>query len=93
MNDVNIPQNNAEERKWLEATKHVFSDALKDAPPQISRSQVESLIIGLRSNVVTPRGKEILKMLQSYLDVMKVKHRSFLKVIGPEPKIDESKRR
>jgi len=91
MNDENIPHDDTEERKWLEATKQVFSDALKDNPPWIGRSQVESLIIGLRSNVVTPRGKEILKMLQSYADVMKAKHRPFLKVIGSEPKIDEGR--
>lgn len=82
-NDVeDIPHDNTEEQKWLDATKRIFDNALKQTPPQISRSEVESLIIGLRSNVVTPKGKAVLKMLQSYFDFMKVKHRNFMRVVA-----------
>jgi hypothetical protein len=77
-----IPADDREEQKWLEATKQAFDVALKGRPPQISRSEVESLIMGLRSNVVTPKGKEVLKMLQGYLNFMKVKHRTFMKVVS-----------
>jgi hypothetical protein len=77
-----MPLDNREEQKWLKATKQVFDTALKGRTPQISRSEVESLIMGLRNNVVTPKGKEVLKMLQSYSDYMKVKHRTFMKVVS-----------
>jgi hypothetical protein len=77
-----IPLDDREEQKWLKVVKQAFDTALKGQPPQISRSQVESLIIGLRSNVATPKGERVLKMLQSYLDFMKVKHRTFMKVVS-----------
>ena len=84
-----IPLDDREEQKWLKATKRTFDAALTQHPPKIARSEVETLIIGLRGNVVTSRGKEILKMLQSYADFMKVKHRDFMKVAGGPPKTDE----
>ena len=76
----NIPHDDREEQKWIQATKNIFNAAMKQQPPQISRSEVESLIIGLRSNVVTKRGAEVLSMLEGYLKLMKDKKKSFVKI-------------
>jgi hypothetical protein len=70
----------ATENDWLRAIGNVFKLAAKEQPPQISRSEVESLIIGLRSLAKSPEGLRTLEMLNGYLDTMKKKNKKFLPI-------------
>jgi len=63
----------ADELKWLKAVNQIFDRARKEKPSYIYRSEVESLIIGLRSNVTTSEGKTILQKLMSLETQMKTK--------------------
>ena len=62
-----------DELKWLNAVNQIFDRARKETPSYIYRSEVESLIIGLRGNAVTDEGKTILQKLLSLETQMKTK--------------------
>ena len=68
------------EQDWLDAVKQVFTDAKSRKPPLISRSEVESLVIGLRSLAQSPKGVQVLSMLNGYLGTMKKKNKKFLPI-------------
>ncbi len=66
------------EQDWLDAVEGVFQYAKRQDPPVISRSEVESLITGLRYFAKSPKGIQVLNMLNTYLDRMKKKNKKFL---------------
>jgi hypothetical protein len=70
----------ATEAGQLNNVKIVFDFAKSQKPPMISRSEVESLIIGLTSVAESPKAKQVLSMLHTYLDRMKKKNKKFLPI-------------
>ena len=68
------------EQIWLDAVEKVFDNAKKQKDQSVSRSEIESLIIGLRSVAESEKGKKVLEMLNNYLEIMKKKKKRFLKV-------------
>jgi len=68
----------SEESKWLRAVNQIFDDAKQTS--FIYRSEIESLIIGLRTNVKTEEGRKILQKLLSVESLMRSRGINKLKI-------------
>lgn len=68
------------EQEWLDAVENVFNYAKTQKPAKIGRSEVESLLIGMRSLNLSPKGQKVVTMLQSYFDTMKASRKNWLPI-------------
>jgi predicted solute-binding protein len=76
------------EKQWLDAVEKTFTYAAQQKRPEISRSQVESLLIGgnaLRTHPTNPVkftdvGIATLEKLNKYMDIMRKKNKKFLPI-------------
>jgi hypothetical protein len=69
-----------EELKWLRAVNQIFDNAKKENPSYIYRSEVESLIIGLRSNATSEEGRKVLQSLMTLQKRLKDSSKNRLKL-------------
>jgi hypothetical protein len=85
---LDFDMNKTQEPEWMQSIRNIFDDARRRTPPQISQSEVETLLIGLTSQTRHPTlakplsasGEKAREMLQGYLDIMKKKKKHWLPV-------------